>query len=169
MRHFLGLLLGVVVTAILLAGAGWAAPDAARGMVSAAADAANAVDPARDTRALVGLGAMAVAGLLLGLVLTARISPLATFIPSMVMLSWTVVYALDVNRALGLAPTDPSMHPLLVQAGKGMQDLLAKGIFAMLGIALFVPVLFPSRWTGRRRDADDGYAEETVESPGGYY
>ncbi|MFC7383276.1 hypothetical protein [Sphaerisporangium rhizosphaerae] len=162
-RHFLGLLLGVVVTAVLLAGTGWASQDAARSM------AAGAVDPVRDTPALVGLGAMLVAGLVLGLVVATRVSPLATFVPSMVLLAWTVIYTLDVHRALGLAPTAPSMHPMVVQAGKGMQDLLGKGVFAMLGIALFIPVLMPSRWAGRRRDLDDGYEEETPQAAGGYY
>ncbi|GII63915.1 hypothetical protein Skr01_40000 [Sphaerisporangium krabiense] len=168
MRHFLGLLLGVVVTAVLLAGTGWASQDAARGMASAAAGAANAVDPVRDTKALVGLGAMLVAGLLLGLVLAGRVSPLATFVPSMALLAWTVIYALDVNRALSLAPTDPALDPLIVQAGKGMQDLLARGVYALAGIALFIPVLMPSRWASRRDDLDDDY-EEGVESPQGYY
>ncbi|WP_248959175.1 hypothetical protein [Sphaerisporangium perillae] len=168
MRHFLGLLLGVVVTAVLLAGTGWASQDAARGVVSGVA---ATIDPARDTKALVGLGAMLAAGLILGLVVAGRVSPLATFVPSMVLLAWTVIYTLDVNRALSLAPTDPSMHPMIVQAGKGMQDLLAKGVFAMLGIALFIPVLMPSRWAGRRRDLGEDYEEETAQpvGGGGYY
>ncbi|MFC6087109.1 hypothetical protein [Sphaerisporangium aureirubrum] len=166
MRHFLGLLLGIVMTAVLTAGAGWASQDVMRGLVSTAGGAA-AVDPVRDTKALVAIGAMVVAGLLLGLVVAGRVSPLATFIPSMVMLAWTVIYVLDVTRALGLAPTDPTMDPNIVQAGKGMQDLLAKGVFAMLGLALFIPVLMPSRWAGRH-DAEEPYEEEPVE-PAGYY
>ncbi|MEU8272079.1 hypothetical protein AB0B89_33620 [Sphaerisporangium sp. NPDC049002] len=169
MRHFLGLLLGVVVTAVLLAGAGWASQDALRGMASVA-NATGAVDPVRDTKALVGLGAMLVAGLILGLVVAGRVSPLATFVPSMALLAWTVIYVLDVNRALGLAPTGPSMNPMVVQAGKGMQGLLGTGVFAMLGIALFIPVLMPSRWAGRHRDEEDDYEEEaSAPAGGGYY
>ncbi|MEU9886175.1 hypothetical protein AB0M95_27135 [Sphaerisporangium sp. NPDC051017] len=166
MRHFLGLLLGVVVTAVILAGAGWASQDAVRGMLSVTGGAV--VDPVRDTKALVGIGAMLVVGLLFGLVVAGRVSPLATFVPSMALLAWTVIYALDVNRALGLAPTDPSLDPMIVQAGKGMQDLLSRGVFALLGIALFVPVLMPTRWTGRRDDADDDY-EEGTETSEAYY
>ncbi|MFB9247552.1 hypothetical protein ACFFWE_04895 [Sphaerisporangium melleum] len=164
MRHFLGLLLGVVVTGILLAGTGWASQDAARGVVNGAA---AAVDPVRDTTALIGLGAMLAAGLVLGLVVAGRVSPLATFIPSMALLAWTVVYLLDVHRALGLVPADPSMSPEIVQAGKGMQNLLAEGVYAMIGIALFIPVLMPSRWAGRQRDMEEGYDEES--SPSGSY
>jgi hypothetical protein len=170
MRHFLGLLLGVVVTGVLLGGAGWASQDAARGIVSAAGGVAATVDPMRDTKALIGLGAMLAVGIVFGLVVAGRVSPLATFVPSIVLLAWTVIYALDVNRALGLAPTDPTMSPIIVQSGKGMQDLLGKGIFAMLGFALFIPVLMPSRWAGRQRSLDEGYEEESAQpTSGGYY
>lgn len=165
MRHFLGLLLGIVMSAVLTAGAGWASQDVARGLLSTAGGAPP-VDPVRDTKALVAIGAMAVAGLLLGLVVAGRVSPLATFVPSMVLLAWTVIYVLDVNRALGLAPTGPGLDPRIVQAGRGMQDLLAKGVFAMLGIALFIPVLMPSRWAGRH--TEEPYEEESQE-PVGYY
>ncbi|GAA1268163.1 hypothetical protein GCM10009677_20800 [Sphaerisporangium rubeum] len=165
MRHFLGLLLGIVMSAVLTAGAGWASQDVARGLLSTAGGAPP-VDPVRDTKALVAIGAMAVAGLLLGLVVAGRVSPLATFVPSMVLLAWTVIYVLDVNRALGLAPTDPGLDPRIVQAGRGMQDLLAKGVFAMLGIALFIPVLMPSRWAGRH--AEEPYEEESQEAAGYY-
>ncbi|WP_405150692.1 hypothetical protein OG589_18455 [Sphaerisporangium sp. NBC_01403] len=168
MRHFFGLLLGVVVTAVLLVGTGWASQDALRGMAGVANAATGAVDPIRDTKALIGLGAMLAAGLVFGLVVAGRVSPLATFVPSMVLLAWTVIYVLDVNRALSLAPDDPSMNPMIVQAGKGMQDLLGTGVYAMLGIALFVPVLMPSRWAGRERDEED-YEEETSEPAGGGY
>ena len=169
MRHFLGLLLGVVMTVVLVGGAGWASQDVLRGALTAAAGAADALDPVRDTKALVALGAMIVVGLLFGLVMAGRVSPLAAFVPSMVLLAWTVIYALDVNRALGLAPTDPTLNPNIVQAGKGMRELLGTGVFAMLGIALFVPVLMPSRWAGRRRDLEEGYEEETGTPPGGGY
>ncbi|MEV7969816.1 hypothetical protein AB0O34_28125 [Sphaerisporangium sp. NPDC088356] len=169
MRHFLGLLLGVVVTAVLLVGAGWASQDVLRGMAGAANAATGTVDPVRDTKALIGLGAMLAAGLILGLVVAGRVSPLATFVPSMVLLAWTVIYVLDVTRALGLAPTDPSMNPMIVQAGKGMRQLLGTGVFAMLGIALFIPVLMPSRWAGRQRDLEEDYEEETSEPAGGGY
>ncbi|MFC4585978.1 hypothetical protein [Sphaerisporangium corydalis] len=164
MRHFLGLLIGVVVTAVLLAGAGWASQDAVRGLAGGAT-----VDPINDSKALIGLGAMLLAGLVLGLVVAGRVSPLATFVPSMALLAWTVIYALDTNRALGLAPVDPAMNPMIVQAGRGMQDLLGRGIFAMLGIALFVPVLMPSRWAGRQQELEEVYEEEAPDTSRGYY
>jgi hypothetical protein len=157
MRHFLGLLLGVIVGAALLLGGGWAAQEAGRG-------AAQNLDPARDTRMLIAIGVMAVVGLLVALVLIRRVSPLATFIPSMVLLAWTVVYVLDVSRAAELAPTAVSLQPDIAQAGQGMLTLLSTGVYGMLGVALFVPVLMPSRWAGPVRDDDQDYEgyEDTV-------
>lgn len=153
MRHFLGLLVGVVVAAAVLLGGGWASREALRGAVSG-------LDPAQDTRMLIALGIMVAVGLLLGLVISGRVSPLATFVPSMLLLAWTVVYALDVSRAAGLAPTESSLHKELAEAGQGMLTLLSSGVYGMLGVALFIPVLMPSRWAGRPRADDEEEYEE---------
>jgi hypothetical protein len=148
MRHVFGFLFGILVTLVLLLGTGWAA----QGVVQRPAGAVSLLD---HTQVLVALGVMAVVGLVLGLVLVARMSPLAVFVPSLVLLAWTVVYVLDVNRAMSLAPIAPGLQPDLVRAGQGMQAMLSSGIYLMIGIALFLPVLMPSRWTGPERDDDD--------------
>ena len=152
MRHFFGLVLGVIVAAALLLGGGWASQETVRG-------AAQNLDPAKDSRMLIAIGVMAVVGLLLALVLVGRVSPLATFIPSMVLLAWTVVYVLDVSRAAGLAPTGTSVQADLAQAGRGMLNLLSTGVYGLLGVALFIPVLMPSRWAGPVRDEEEEYEE----------
>jgi hypothetical protein len=154
MRHILGLLAGIVVAAAVLFGGGWAAQEAVRG-------AAQNVDPVKDGRLLVALGVMIVVGALVGLVLVGRLSPLAAFIPSMVLLAWTVVYALDVTRAADLAPTGASLQKELAQAGQGMQALLFSGVYGLLGVALFIPVLMPSRWSGPPREDVDDYEESS--------
>ncbi|GIH63662.1 hypothetical protein [Microbispora siamensis] len=154
MRHFFGLLLGVVVAAALLLGGGWASQEAVRG-------AAQSIDPAKDTRMLIALGVMAVVGLLLGLVLVGRVSPLATFVPSMALLAWTVVYVLDVSRAASLVPTGPSVQAELLQAGRGMLTLLSTGVYGLLGVALFLPVLMPSRWARPQPDEEQEEYEES--------
>ncbi|MEU6414098.1 hypothetical protein [Microbispora sp. NPDC046933] len=155
MRHFFGLLLGVVVAAALLLGGGWASQEAVRG-------AAQIVDPAKDTRMLIALGVMAVVGLLLGLVLVGRASPLAAFVPSMALLAWTVVYVLDVSRAASLVPTGPSVQTELLQAGRGMLTLLSTGVYGLLGVALFLPVLMPSRWARPELDEEQEEYEESL-------
>ncbi|WP_250214763.1 hypothetical protein [Acrocarpospora catenulata] len=156
MRHIFGLLVGVIVAAALLFGGGWATRESNRGMT-------ENIDPSRDTRMLIALGIMLVLGLLVGLVLSGRISPVATFIPSMVLLAWTVVYALDVSRAAELAPAGASVQKEIAEAGQGMLTLLGNGVYGLLGIALFVPVLMPSRWSGPARDEDDEYEETQPE------
>jgi hypothetical protein len=173
MRHFVGVLVGLVVAAALLVGAGWAVQEgvaAAVGGSGAAAPPGEAVPPVAEAgaRLWIALGGMAGAGLLLGLVVAGRISPLATFVPSMALLSWTVVYALDPPRAISLVPDDPSFHEVLLQAGRGMITLLTTGVYGMLGVALFVPVLFPSRWV-RRDDGDDGAADAAGSADIGHY
>jgi hypothetical protein len=153
MRHVLGLVIGLAATAALLYGAGWATVEFLKG---AQLTAGNPID---DTNVLLGLAALAGVGLVYGLVIAGRISPLAAFVPSIVLLAWTVVYVLDVRRALDLAQTVASDS----QYAAGMHALLASGVYAMLGVALFVPVLMPSRWARRDEDLDDGLDEEEKE------
>ncbi|WP_327085069.1 hypothetical protein OIE66_22160 [Nonomuraea sp. NBC_01738] len=151
------MLLGLVVTAALLVGGGWAVQQA---LGSAAAGTAGG------QKLWIALGAMAAIGLVVGLVVAGRVSPLATFVPSLVLLAWTVVYALDMNRALSLIPDEPSMHWLLTEAGAGDKVLLTSGVYALVGVAMFIPVLIPSRWSRRHDELDDDY-EATPE--GSYY
>jgi ABC-type branched-subunit amino acid transport system permease subunit len=151
------LLIGLVVTAAVLGGGGWAVQQA---VGSAAAT------PPDSQKMWIALGAMAAVGLVVGLVVAGRISPLATFVPSMVMLAWTVVYALDMNRALSLIPAEPSVNQIIRDAGSGDKTMLSTGVFALLGVVMFIPVLMPSRWSRPHDDLDEDY-EATQE--GSYY
>jgi hypothetical protein len=159
MRHFLGLLLGVVVAAGLLFGGGWATQ---RALGQAATPAT-----ANGAPLWIALAIMAGIGLILGLVVAGRVSPLAAFVPALILLAWTVVYALDITRAMSLVPDEPTMHSVLLEAGRGAQTLLNTGVLAMLGVLLFIPVLLPSRWAGRQDREDDDAFEETTEA--GYF
>lgn len=154
LRHFAGLLLGLVVTAAVLVGGGWAVQQAF---------VAGVGTPVSGQRLWIALGAMAAVGLVVGLVVAGRVSPLATFVPSLVLLAWTVVYALDAVRALSLIPDQPTMHWLLTEAGAGNKAMLTSGFYALLGVAMFIPVLIPSRWARRYDDVDEEY-EQTQES-----
>ncbi|MGW0804455.1 hypothetical protein [Nonomuraea sp. NPDC002799] len=151
------MLIGLVVTVALLGGGGWAVQQALASVAAA---------PPDNKKMWIALGAMAAVGLVFGLVVAGRISPLATFIPSMVLLAWTVMYALDVNRALSLIPSQASVHQIVRDAGAGDKTLLTTGVFALLGVAMFIPVLMPSRWSRQRDDDDD---EDYESEQGGYY
>nr|SBO95108.1 hypothetical protein BN4615_P4624 [Nonomuraea gerenzanensis] len=151
------MLIGLVVTAAVLGGGGWAVQQAV---------ANAAANPPDNQKMWIALGAMAAVGLVAGLVMAGRISPLATFVPSMVLLAWTVVYALDVNRALSFLPTEPSVNQIVRDAASGARTLLTTGVLALLGVALFIPVLMPSRWSRRDDELDEDY-ENTPE--GSYY
>ncbi|GAA4557213.1 hypothetical protein [Planotetraspora kaengkrachanensis] len=153
MRHFFGFLVGVVVAAVLLAGGGWAAQELVRGV-------SQHLDPATDTRMLIAVGVMVVTGVLLGLVLALRTSPMATLVPALALLAWTVVYVLDASTATGLVPTGSAFQAELVLAGKGMTTLLSSGVYGLLGVALFIPVLMPSRWAAPLDEDDEDELEE---------
>ncbi|MDA0632101.1 hypothetical protein OUY22_01635 [Nonomuraea sp. MCN248] len=152
------MLVGLVVTAVVLGGGGWAVQHT---VVS------GQTAPQGGPSLWIALGSMAAVGLVVGLVVAGSISPLATFIPSMVLLAWTVVYALDKNRALTLLPDGPSVNQIVRDTVTGAKTLLGSGVFALLGVALFVPVLMPSRWARRYDDDDEDYEQQTQE--GGYY
>jgi ABC-type branched-subunit amino acid transport system permease subunit len=137
-----------VVTVALLGGGGWAVQQAVGNTAAA---------PPDSQKLWIALGAMAAVGLVFGLVVAGRISPLATFVPSMVLLAWTVVYALDMNRAISLIPAEPSVNEIIREAGAGARTMLTTGVLALLGVALFIPVLMPSRWSRRRDDIEDDY------------
>ncbi len=156
MRHLAGFLIGLVVTAAVLGGGGWAVQQAG----------ANGAAAPGGQNLWIALGSMAAVGLVVGLVLAGRVSPMATFVPSLVLLAWTVVYALDAGRALSFVPTGPSLHRIVLDAGSGSRTMLTTGVFALLGVALFIPVLMPSRWSRRDDDLDEEY--ETAPE-GSYY
>ncbi|KAB8189742.1 hypothetical protein FH608_037650 [Nonomuraea phyllanthi] len=157
MRHLAGFLIGLVVTAAVLGGGGWAVQQVVGNAEASTPD---------NQKMWIALGAMAAIGLVVGLVVAGRVSPVATFVPSMVLLAWTVVYALDVNRAISLIPSEPSVNQIIRDAGFGAKTLLTTGVYALLGVALFIPVLMPSRWSRPHDELDEDY-ETTPE--GSYY
>jgi hypothetical protein len=145
MRHVLGFVLGVILAPALAYGAGW-------GFTRAAA----ALDPVgrtiTDRTELYGAFAlMAAVGLVLGVVIVARwVSPLATLIPALAMIGWTVYFVLAPKQALDL----PGKVPPAGELDTALQALLVSGMFALIGFALLVPMWVPRRWRGRER-ADD--------------
>ncbi len=141
MRHLFGVILGIVVTAALFFGGGW-------GYHRLSAPV-NATSPhLTDTRGLTSLGALLATGLLIGILMAVPgISPLATALPGVAALAATAFYLASPHRALRLMPLQASNF------GLGAHVLLVSGVYALIGMAMIVPLFVRSRW--RRRGAEE--------------
>lgn len=136
MRHIGGLVLGIIAIPLVLYGTGWGY-----------ARTLHAVGGAAPTgsREVLGYAALGGVGLLVGLILAPRLSPLAAFLPAAALLAWTGALFWNTQRAVAWAPADA--------AGSGMSTLLMSGVYGLLGVALLLPLVMPRRW--RRRSEDD--------------
>src|SRR5262249_54025626 len=104
------------------------------------------------------LAALAGAGLLLGILLAVpAVSPLATGLPGLALLGWTVLLVVSASQAQRLIPVHHG------SIASGWQLLLTSGVLAVLGGAMIVPLFVPSRWRRRERidDDDDGFGPRT--------
>jgi len=146
MRHLIGLILALAVTAAVFLGGGWGATH-----VSALAGHSVGL-PSRT--GLIGLAAIAGAGLLIGILLVVpAVSPLATGLPGLALLGWTALLAVSAHRALAWIPLQGHSF------GAGFRVLLLSGTLAFAGMAMIVPMFLPSRWHGTRYDDDSDILE----------
>jgi hypothetical protein len=141
MRHLMGIVLAVVMTAAVFCAATW-------GYVRFLAQSSRLAASASlmsDHSALLALGALAGTGLLAGILIAApRISPLAAGLPGLLLLGLTAFYLVSVRRADELIPLRSHVF------GAGFETLLARGMLAAAGLAMIVPLFVPSRWRSRR-------------------
>ncbi|MDT0303749.1 hypothetical protein [Streptomonospora wellingtoniae] len=154
MRHFVGFIVGLALAPVLMLGTGWALPRFVgleeRGQSIATVDGA------------VALGAAGIVGLLVALVLVPpRLTPLLPGIAGLTLIGLTAVQVLRPALVERL-PALPGVE--------GAVTLLSIGAYLPLGLALFVPMLAPSRWAGRERARDvteeeyfDGLYDEDYE------
>src|SRR5579859_5643615 len=152
MRHFIGLILAVVLAAAVFFGGGW-------GAEHVAALAGHSVGlPSRP--GLIGVAAMAGTGLLLGILLVVTaVSPLATGLPGLVLLGWTALLAVSAHRALAWIPLQGHTF------GLGFRVLLPNGTLALAGAAMIIPLFLPSRWHDTRGYDDSDILE--IPAPSG--
>jgi hypothetical protein len=149
MRHFIGLVLGLVLAAALFFAGGW-------GVEHVPALAGHSIGlPSRT--GLIGLATMLGVGLLIGILLVVPyVSPLATGLPGLVLLGWTAMLAVSAHRALAWIPLQSHAF------GLGFRVLLLNGILALAGIVMIIPMFVPSRWHSTRGYDDD---EDILELP----
>lgn len=159
MRHFTGFILALAMSAALFFGAGWGisrfvALRAGNGLWTA-----HALSTANGELAI---AAVLGAGLLLGILLASKpVSPLATGLPGLALIGWSLLVVMHSRTALSLVPL----------AGRSYTDgftfMLFSGVLALIGIAMVVPLLMPARWRGRTARTDE-YATDRLSMPASY-
>jgi hypothetical protein len=146
MRHLIGLILALAVAAAVFFGGGW-------GATHVSALAGHSVGLPSKT-GLIGLAAIAGAGLLIGILLVMPfVSPLATGLPGLALLGWTALLVVSAHRALSWIPLQGHSF------GAGFRVLLLSGTLAFAGMAMIIPLFLPGRWHGIRGDDDSEILE----------
>lgn len=155
LRHFLGLLVGILATPLLAAGLAWAPHWSAEAGLGS--DLATVVP---GPSWLVPVTVLALVGLLLGLLTGSRLSPLAALLPGL------VIGAVGFVETAELPQPVPAVADLLTVEGPGEQPWFSWGpVFVLVGAALFISALAPSRWRRRLREEDFDYDDDHY---GGY-
>jgi hypothetical protein len=145
MRHLAGVILAIVMAVAVYFAASWGylkllTRPGRLGALQAGGSLLH------DHAVLEGLGALAAVGLLAGLLIAVpRVSPLASGLPGLALLAWTVLYLFSVRLAIRYIPLKTRPY------GTGFEVLLSDGLLALAGLAMIVPLFVPSRW--RRRPA----------------
>jgi hypothetical protein len=142
MRHFVGILLALVVAALLFVAAGWG--------VARLTTAGSHHLSLTSSHNLAAFGALAVTGLILGILLTVTVvSPLATGLPGLALLAWSILLIASSRRATKLIPLHTHSY------AAGFSSMLTTGVLALVGAMMIVPLFIPSRWRSSRYYEDD--------------
>jgi len=169
MRHWIGMILAVVMTGVLFFSGAWGylrllrfpAPEGQLSRLPAGGGSLTS-----DHHVLLALAAIAGTGLLAGiLVAVPRISPLAAGVPGLALLGWTALYLVSVRQAVDVIPLRTYAF------GAGFEAMLFNGILGATGAAMITPMFVPSRWrarqTGPSEAAEAAGAEEFLTMLGG--
>ncbi len=147
MRHLIGLLLALATAAALFFAACWGIAQ-----ITALHGPGGGLGAGRLTsvHGLAAIAAVLGTGLLIGVALAApRISPLAGGLPGLVLLAWTGLVIAHSALALRYLPFPGSEDTAV------LVYLLVHGMLGLLGAAMIVPMLVPSRWRRREYYMDD--------------
>src|SRR5215469_12443459 len=147
-RHLVGLVLALGTLAILFFGTAWAVGRiiVLRGGVTALGTG----QALTSTRGLIAVGVLAATGLAIGILATMPgISPLATGLPGLVLLGWSALVVEHSRYAVRYLPL-PGSH-----FTTGLTYLLFNGVLGLIGAAMIIPMLVPSRWRSRHEYVDE--------------
>jgi hypothetical protein len=148
MRHLVGVILAVALAATVFFAGAWGV---GRILVLRGAITATGTSQALTTpRGLFAVGAVLATGLMIGIFLAApAISPLATGLPGIAAIAWSTLVVLHNQYATRYLPL-PSTH-----FGSGFTFLLFSGVLGLIGAAMVIPLVIPSRWRRRAYETDD--------------
>ncbi|HTT52038.1 MAG TPA: hypothetical protein VMH35_11615 [Streptosporangiaceae bacterium] len=132
LRHLIGLGLATGLAVMIFFAGGW-------GVARMSALAAQGTSVTSIT-GLSALGVLLLAGLYLGVLLVAPVSPVSTALPGLGLLVWTGLLGLDAHLAARGIPAGAGM------AASGFRQMLADGVLALLGVVMICPAFVPSRW-----------------------
>jgi hypothetical protein len=142
LRHVIGVVLAVVMAAAVFFAASWGYM-----RVYVARNAYGANTPTsliHNTHILEGVGTLLAVGLLAGLLMAIPwVSPLATGLPGLALIGWTVLFLVNVPDAIKYIPLKA------YDTGYGFEQLLINGLLGAVGLAMVVPLFVPSRWVRR--------------------
>ncbi len=142
-RHLVGGLLALGTLAMLFFGTAWGVGRIVvlRGGVTALGTG----QALTSTRGLTAVGVVLATGLVLGILMAVpAVSPLATGLPGLILLGWSALVVIHSKYMVRYLPL-PGSH-----FTTGLTYLLFNGVLALIGAAMIIPLLVPSRW--RRRD-----------------
>jgi len=144
MRHLVGITLAMIMAVALVLLGAWGYQWLLQAS-SVSVLPAGGGSLLSDHRTLAALIAVALTGMLAGILVTApQISPLAAGLPGLLLLGWTALYVVSTRHAVGLVPLKSHVY------GAGLEAMLRNGILGAAGLAMIVPLFVPSRWRGRR-------------------
>ena len=152
LRHLIGVAFAVALAAAIFFGGGWAVAH----MTGLAAQDISLTS----ISGLSALGILLLAGLFLGILMVAPVSPLSTALPGVVMLAWTALLGLNATLAARIIPLRGEGY------GAGFHTMLVSGVLVLLGTVLICPVFVPSRWRYERGDDTGSTDDGEDEAPG---
>jgi hypothetical protein len=151
MRHVIGFVLALAVSAALFFGGGYGLSrfselQSGRGMRS--------VTAWTNLHNVLPLAALIGTALLLGILLAVRhVSALATGLPGLALIGWSALVLLRGAHALIHIPMSGSRY------AAGFSTMLSSGVLLLLGVAMIIPIFMPSRWRSNVTEVED-YSED---------
>ncbi|HEX9034295.1 MAG TPA: hypothetical protein VF834_20820 [Streptosporangiaceae bacterium] len=147
MRHVIGFVLSLALSAALFFGAGWGIA----GITSMrSGQGLRTIGALTNPHNALPIAAVIGTGLALGILLAVRrVSPIATGLPGLVLLAWSGLLVMRGSHALSYVPLSGTRY------AAGFTTLLNSGALALLGVVMILPLFLVPRWRRRLVEVED--------------